>query len=239
MKCAPVGAQRYAGGISRRDKRMLTIAIDGPSGAGKSTLAKTVAKKLGIVYLDTGAMYRGVGYYMIKKGADPGREEEVLPLLDGIKMDILYEDGVQKVMICGEDVTPFIREHNISMAASTVSKIPAVRLKMVELQRAIAANTPCVLDGRDIGSYVLPHANYKFFLTADPAERAKRRHEELLAKGVTISYQEILSDMIARDYQDSNRAFAPLRATEDAILIDTTGLQPEQTAALVLSRIHN
>lgn len=218
---------------------MLTIAIDGPSGAGKSTLAKTVAKNLGIVYLDTGAMYRGVGYYVLQKGADPGKESEVLPLLDGIKMDILYEEGTQKVIICGEDVTPYIREHNISMAASTVSKIPAVRLKMVELQRAIAAKTSCVLDGRDIGTYVLPNANYKFFLTADPAERAKRRHEELIAKGVTISYKEVLEDMVARDKQDSSRAFAPLKAAEDAILVDTTGLQPEQTAAMVLSKIHS
>ncbi len=217
---------------------MLTIAIDGPSGAGKSTLAKTIAKKLGILYLDTGAMYRGVGYYVLQKGADPGKESEVLPLLDGIKMDIVYDEGSQKVIICGEDVTPYIREHNISMAASTVSKIPAVRLKMVELQRSVAARTSCVLDGRDIGSYVLPHANYKFFLTADPAERARRRHEELTARGVSISYKEVLDDMTARDYQDSHRDFAPLNAAEDAIVIDTTGLLPEQTAELVLSKIY-
>ncbi|HOB64743.1 MAG TPA: (d)CMP kinase, partial [Clostridia bacterium] len=139
---------------------MLNIAIDGPAGAGKSTMAKALAKKLNIVYLDTGAMYRGVAYYVLQRGVDPADEANVIPLLDGIEMDIVYENGQQKVVICGEDVTPYIREHNISMAASTVSKIPAVRIKLVELQRAIAAKTPCVLDGRDIGSYVLPNAPY-------------------------------------------------------------------------------
>ncbi|MDD3947372.1 MAG: (d)CMP kinase [Clostridia bacterium] len=216
---------------------MLNIAIDGPAGAGKSTVAKMLAKNLNIVYLDTGAMYRGVAYYVIQKGVDPASESAVIPLLDGIQMDILYENGMQKVMICGDNVTPFIREHNISMAASTVSKIPAVRIKLVELQREIAAKTPCVLDGRDIGSYVLPDAPYKFYMTATPEERAKRRHLELMQKGVNISYQAVLDDITARDYQDSNRAFAPLKATEDAIIIDTTDLTPEQTAEQIMKKV--
>lgn len=216
---------------------MLNIAIDGPAGAGKSTVAKMLAKNLNIVYLDTGAMYRGVAYYVIQKGVDPASESAVIPLLDGIQMDILYENGMQKVMICGDNVTPFIREHNISMAASTVSKIPAVRIKLVELQRKIAAKTPCVLDGRDIGSYVLPDAPYKFYMTATPEERAKRRHLELMQKGVNISYQAVLDDITARDYQDSNRAFAPLKATEDAIIIDTTDLTPEQTAEQIMKKV--
>lgn len=127
------------------------ITIDGPSGSGKSTIAKAIAKELNIIYLDTGAMYRGVGYYVVSKGIDPADEEGVLAVLDQIDMDIKYVDGEQKVIICGEDVTPYIREHNISMAASTVSKIPAVRLKLVELQRKIASKTDCVIDGRDIG----------------------------------------------------------------------------------------
>ena len=215
---------------------MLNIAIDGPSGAGKSTVAKMLAKNLGIVYLDTGAMYRGVAYYVLQKGVQPDDEAGVIPLLDGIEMDIVYENGQQKVVICGDDVTPYIREHNISMAASTVS---AVRIKLVELQRAIAAKTACVLDGRDIGSYVLPNAPYKFFMTATAEERAKRRHLELTEKGANISYQEVLSDIIARDYQDSNRAFAPLKATEDAIIIDTTELTPEQTIQFIMSKICN
>lgn len=216
---------------------MLNIAIDGPAGAGKSTVAKMIAAKLGIVYLDTGAMYRAVGYYMVSRGIDCGNESAVVPLLDGIKMDIVYEDGAQKVFICGEDVTPYIREHNISMAASTVSKIPAVRIKLVELQRDIASRIPCVLDGRDIGSYVLPNAKHKFFMTADVQERAQRRHLELTQKGIHISLSEVLADIEARDYQDSNRAFAPLRATEDAIIIDTTNLSPEQTAQIIISRL--
>lgn len=216
---------------------MLNIAIDGPSGAGKSTAAKMLAKQLRIAYLDTGAMYRGVAYYVIQKGADPGDEAAVVPLLCGIKMDILYENGTQKVIICGEDVTPYIREHTISMAASTVSKIPAVRIKLVELQREIASKVPCVLDGRDIGSYVLPDAPFKFFLTATPQVRAKRRHAELVAKGVQISLDEVLSDITARDYQDSNRAFAPLKAMPDAVIIDTTEHTPEQTAEIILSKI--
>lgn len=216
---------------------MLNIAIDGPAGAGKSTVAKTIAEKLGIVYLDTGAMYRAVGYYMVSRGIDCADESAVVPLLDGIKMDIAYENGVQKVFICGEDVTPYIREHNISMAASTVSKIPAVRMKLVELQRDIASRIPCVLDGRDIGSYVLPNARFKFFMTAEVEERAKRRHLELTQKGIHISLQEVLADIKARDYQDSNRAFAPLKATDDAIIIDTTNLSPEQTARLIMSKL--
>lgn len=216
---------------------MLNIAIDGPSGAGKSTAAKMLAKQLKIAYLDTGAMYRGVAYYVIQKGADPGDEASVVPLLCGIKMDILYENGTQKVIICGEDVTPYIREHTISMAASTVSKIPAVRIKLVELQREIASKVPCVLDGRDIGSYVLPDAPFKFFLTATPQVRAKRRYAELVAKGVQISLDEVLSDITARDYQDSHRAFAPLKAMPDAVIIDTTEHTPEQTAEIILSKI--
>lgn len=218
---------------------MLNIAIDGPAGAGKSTMAKALAKKLNIVYLDTGAMYRGVAYYVLQRGVDPADEANVIPLLDGIEMDIVYENGQQKVVICGEDVTPYIREHYISMAASTVSKIPAVRIKLVELQRAIAAKTPCVLDGRDIGSYVLPNAPYKFFLTASAEERARRRHLELAEKGVKISYEEVLEDIKARDHQDSSRAFAPLKATEDAVIIDTTSLTPEQTIEMIMSRINS
>ena len=189
---------------------ILNIAIDGPAGAGKSTIAKILAKKMNLVYLDTGAMYRGSAYYAIKRGVDVADEKAVLAILPDLKMEIAYEDGTQKVIVCGEDVTPYIREHNISMAASTISKIPAMRLKLVELQREIAASTPCVLDGRDIGSYVLPNAKYKIFLTADAKVRAMRRVKELNEKGVEISFEEVLKDIEARDYQDTHRDFAPL-----------------------------
>ncbi len=209
---------------------ILNIAIDGPAGAGKSTIAKILAKKMNLVYLDTGAMYRGSAYYAIKRGVDVADEKAVLKILPDLKMEIAYEDGAQKVIVCGEDVTPYIREHNISMAASTISKIPAMRLKLVELQREIAASTPCILDGRDIGSYVLPNAKYKIFLTADAKVRAMRRVKELNEKGVDISFEEVLKDIEARDYQDTHREFAPLVVAEGAILVDTSDLTIEQVA---------
>lgn len=204
------------------------ITIDGPSGSGKSTIAKTLAKELEITYLDTGAMYRGVGYFAISKNVDPADEEGVMSILDSIEMDIKYINGEQKVLICGEDITPYIRENSISMAASTVSKIPAVRLKLVDLQRIIAAKNDCVIDGRDIGSYVLPDAKFKFYMTADAEERAKRRHLELTEKGVEISYVEVLEDIQKRDLQDSTRAFAPLVIPEGAVVIDTTNMTVEE-----------
>lgn len=213
------------------------IAIDGPSGAGKSTIAKLLARKLGILYLDTGAMYRGIGYYMVSHGIDPSDEKGVLAVLDGISMEIIYENGAQKVIVCGEDVTPFIREHSISMAASTVSKIPAVRLKLVELQRKIAVSTDCVLDGRDIGTFVLPNAKYKFFLTAAAEERARRRHSELTAKSSSISYEEVLADVKARDYQDMNRDFAPLKPADDAVIVDSTNMTVEQVAETICAEL--
>lgn len=213
------------------------IAIDGPSGAGKSTIAKFLAKKLNILYLDTGAMYRGVGYFVTKRGIDPADEERVLSVLDEITMEIIYDNGSQRVIVCGEDVTPFIREHSISMAASTVSKIPAVRIKLVELQRQIASSTDCVLDGRDIGTYVLPHAKYKFFLTAAPEERARRRYVELTEKGSNITFEEVLADVKARDYQDMNRDFAPLKPADDSIIIDSTKMTVEEVAESISKKL--
>ncbi|MFW5780321.1 MAG: (d)CMP kinase [Bacillota bacterium] len=200
------------------------ITIDGPSGSGKSTIAKAISRDLGITYLDTGAMYRGVGYYAVSKGIDPADEKKVLQILDDIEMDIVYKKGEQRIIICNEDVTPYIREHNISMAASTVSKIPAVRIKLVELQRKIAERTDCVIDGRDIGSYVLPKAKYKFFMTASAEERAKRRHKELIEKGKNLTLNEVLDDIKKRDLQDSTRSFAPLVVPDGAYEIDTTNM---------------
>lgn len=210
----------------------LNIAIDGPAGAGKSTMAKRIAAKMGIVYLDTGAMYRGIACYSLSANASPEKSEEVVPLLGGVKMDISYVDGVQKVIINGEDVTPYIREHKISMAASTISKIPEVRLKLVELQREIASRTDCVLDGRDIGSYVLPNADVKIYLDARPEVRARRRLDELTAKGTAgeLTYEEILADIVARDYQDTHRDFAPLKVADGATVIDTSDMTIEEVA---------
>lgn len=213
----------------------LNIAIDGPSGAGKSTIAKLIAKNMGITYLDTGAMYRGLAYYAIKNGVEPGDEVNVLPLLDTVTMDIEYNDNGQKVIVNGEDVTPYIREHNISMAASTISKIHAVRLKLADLQRQIAKKTDCVLDGRDIGSFVLPNANVKIYMDASAEVRAIRRKGDLEAKGdFSHTYEEILADIKARDHQDMNRDFAPLKIADGAIVIDTSNMSIEEVADKVI-----
>lgn len=213
----------------------LNIAIDGPSGAGKSTIAKLIAKNMGITYLDTGAMYRGLAYYAIKNGVEPGDEVNVLPLLDTVTMDIEYNDKGQKVIVNGEDVTPYIREHNISMAASTISKIHAVRLKLADLQRQIAKKTDCVLDGRDIGSFVLPNANVKIYMDASAEVRAIRRKGDLEAKGdFSHTYEEILADIKARDHQDMNRDFAPLKIADGAIVIDTSNMSIEEVADKVI-----
>ena len=215
----------------------MNIAIDGPSGSGKSTIAKIIAKKMHISYLDTGAMYRAIGYYVLQNGVDPSEEEKVGKLIEDITMDIGEDNGVQQVSVNGENVTPYIRENRISMAASTVSKIPAVRIKLVELQRKIAAKSDCVLDGRDIGSYVLPNAEYKFFMTADSFVRAQRRHDELKLKGEDIPVETLREEIEKRDAQDKNRSFAPLVCCEDAVVIDTSNLTIEEVTELVLSKI--
>ncbi len=212
----------------------LNIAIDGPSGAGKSTIAKLIAKKMGITYLDTGAMYRGLAYYTLKQGVEPNDEKAVLPILDKVTMDIAYFENGQKVIVNGEDVTPYIREHHISMAASTISKIHAVRMKLADLQRQIAAKTDCVLDGRDIGSFVLPNANVKIYMDASAEVRAERRKLELEAKGDNAhTFEEILADIKARDYQDMNRDFAPLKVADGATVIDTSYMTIDEVAEAV------
>jgi len=208
----------------------LQIAIDGPSGSGKSTLAKAVSRKLGILYLDTGAMYRACGLKAILSGISPKDELLVGQMLETLAIDIRFEDGHQRIFLDGNDVSEDIRKPEISVAASDISSIPAVRLKMVAMQREIAGTRSVVLDGRDIGSYVLPNARYKFFLTADPEERAKRRLEELALRGTyTQTYEEVLADIRYRDNQDSTRAFAPLTKMPDAVEIDTTHNTQEQT----------
>ena len=214
----------------------LNIAIDGPSGAGKSTIAKLIAKNMGITYLDTGAMYRGLAYFALKNEVEPNDEAKVLPLLDTVSMDIEYNENGQKVIVNGEDVTPFIREHHISMAASTISKIHAVRLKLADLQRQIAKKTDCVLDGRDIGSFVLPNANVKIYMDASAEVRAIRRKGDLEGKGdFSHTYEEILEDIKARDYQDMNRDFAPLKVADGATVIDTSYMTIDEVASAVIN----
>lgn len=215
----------------------INIAIDGPSGAGKSTLAKAVAKALGIYYLDTGAMYRAVAYAAIKQGVDISNPDEVAELTAKVDLVTEYENGEQKVLLFGEDVMPYIRTPEISRAASDISAHPCVRHKLVEMQREVAKKYDVVLDGRDIGTYVLPDAKYKFFLTADIEERAKRRYLENKNKGINKEYAEVLSEMEQRDKNDSSRSLAPLKKADDAVLIDTTNMSAREVLDAVLSGV--
>ncbi len=219
------------------------IAIDGPSGAGKSTFAKSIARRLNYIYLDTGAMYRAFGLYAINNGvdfseADWEKDINIDMLVDGFSLDVIYDNGEQRVLVNEEDVTSLIRTPAVSIAASKVAVIPTVRLKLVEIQRAIAAKSNVVMDGRDIGSYVLPDAAVKIFLTASPEVRAQRRYKELLEKNIQdVTYEEVLKDMIFRDKNDSTREFAPLVQAQDAILLDTSDLNCEESEAAMLDII--
>lgn len=219
-----------------KHEKHFNIALDGPSGAGKSTVAKALAKHLDIIYLDTGAMYRSLAYVAVKQGIDVNDETAVKPMLDNLDMKIITGDS-QQIIVNGENVTPFIREHYVSKAASDISALPSVRIKLVELQREIAKNDCVVLDGRDIGTYVLPDAKYKFFITATPEVRAKRRFEELKAKGDAPSYEKVLEDIKVRDYNDSHRAFAPLKQADDAVLVDTTNMSIDEVIDFVLNKM--
>jgi len=216
---------------------MINIAIDGPAGAGKSTIAKEIAKRLDITYLDTGAMYRAVALKSIYLGVDVSDEEKVKAFLPSVDLDIRYIDGVQHVYLDGKDVSVEIREHRMSKAASDISRIPAVRLRLVAMQRELADKYDCVLDGRDITSYVLPNANYKFYITASPEVRAERRMKELAAKGENVDFSVLLEDIKQRDYNDSHRDFAPLVRTEDSVYIDTSDMSIEDVINTVLQVI--
>lgn len=217
---------------------IINITLDGPGGSGKTTLAKEISKKLNIAYLDTGAMYRGVAYYMMSNDIDVADVEKVKENLNSFTLQVVRDSDEQKILINGEDVSGLIRTQEISFGASTVSKIPEVRLKLVEMQRSIAKESSCVIDGRDIGSYVLPDAEYKFYLTADVDERAKRRYLEQKTKGMDVTLERVKSEMIARDEQDQKRAFAPLVVPAGAFVIDTTNMTLEEVLELILSRIN-
>lgn len=204
---------------------MINIAIDGPSGAGKSTLSSALAEQLGFIHVDTGALYRAIGLFVRENGADTRDEQAVKSLLPEIKLNIVHTGQGQRVILCGKDVSEAIRRPEISMAASDVSAIPAVRDFLLGLQKDIASKNNVIMDGRDIGTVVLPQAQIKIFLTASAEERARRRTEELKERGTPVSYDKVLAEMIARDEQDSNRKISPLRPAEDAITVDTTGFE--------------
>lgn len=217
--------------------KVINIALDGPSGSGKSTIAKILSSHLNILYLDTGAMYRAVALKAIKLGVDTFDEEKVKQFIDNIDLTIKYYDGAQHTFLDGEDVSEKIREPQVSMAASNISSLKCVRLKMVDMQRKVAMSTSCVLDGRDIGSYVLPNADYKFFITASVEVRAERRYQELVKKGHSVDFEELKKEIEQRDYNDSHREFAPLCQAADAVKIDTSDMTIEQVKDTILSYI--
>jgi len=215
----------------------LQIAIDGPAGARKSTIAKAVAKELDILYLDTGAMYRTMALFALEQGIDPQDAEGVLPLLEKANITVQYLDGTQHTFLNGEDVSSRIRTQQVSKGASDIGVHPAVRMKLSELQRNVGEQMPVVMDGRDIGTYVLPNAPFKFYVTASSRARAERRLLDLHKQGQDMPLDQLEQEIIARDYTDSHREFAPLRQAEDALLLDTTDMTAQEAIDTVLSHI--
>ena len=219
-------------------KEHYSIAVDGPSGAGKSTLAKALARELNIIYVDTGAIYRTIGLEVFRRGLDPKNEAEVSAILPELSIRMEYEDdGLQHMFLNGEDVTADIRLPSISLYASDVSALPAVGAFLLDMQRELARRNCVIMDGRDIGTVVLPDAEVKIYLTASAEERAKRRFLELAARGAGKTYQEVLEEQRLRDDNDMHRAIAPLKPAEDSVIVDTTELDFEQSKQAVLSII--
>ena len=216
-------------------ERNVNIAIDGPSGAGKSTIARAVAKALGMLYVDTGAMYRAIGLYAFENGIAPRDAAALGRALADIDIKLAYEGVAQRVFLNGRDVSEAIRRHEISAYASDVSALPAVRAFLLHLQRDMAKTHSVIMDGRDIGTVILPHAEIKIFLTAAAEDRARRRFDELCAKGETVSYERVLEDVRVRDHNDETRAAAPLRPAPDAEIIDTTGNTLDESIELILN----
>lgn len=217
---------------------MIHIAIDGPSGAGKSTIARLVAARLGFMYIDTGALYRSVGVAALKRGFDPGDEKKVEQMLPIIRVTLGFVDGIQHVYVNDEDVSVQIRLPEASMAASAVSALPAVRRFLFGLQQDLAASHNCVMDGRDIGTVVLPDAEVKIFLTASPEVRAQRRYRELIEKGNEVNFDALLKEIIQRDYNDSHRAVAPLKKADDAVEIDSSEMTLDEVTEQILAIVH-
>ncbi len=218
-------------------KEIINVAIDGPAGAGKSTVARAAAARLGFIYVDTGALYRAVGVNALEKGISTEDKKAVAASLDTVKVELAFENGVQKVLLNGRDVSVEIRTPAASMAASDVSAVPEVRSFLFDLQRNIAAENSCIMDGRDIGTVVLPDAKVKIFLTASPEIRADRRYKELKAKGSDVEFKDVLEDLIKRDYNDSHREIAPLKPADDGIIIDTSELDFEASVNAIISAV--
>lgn len=218
---------------------MVSIAIDGPAGAGKSSVAKAAAKKLGYIYVDTGALYRTIGLKFSRLGYGTELNCDIEEVLNGTDIKLKFVNGEQRVLLDGEDVSELIRTPEASMMASAVSAKPPVRAFLLEMQRKLARENDVLMDGRDIGTVVLPNATVKIFLTASVEERAKRRYKELIEKGMDVSYQSIYDDIVTRDYNDSHREIAPLKPAEDSITVDTSGNNVEQSVELLLKTIGN
>ena len=217
---------------------IINVAIDGPAGAGKSTISRAAAKELGFIYIDTGALYRTVGLNALRKGADVNDSESVIATLTAdLKVELRFIDGEQRMFLNDEDVSDKIRTPEVSSAASVTSAVPEVRKYLFDLQKNLAKNNNCIMDGRDIGTVVLPDAKVKIFLTATPEARAQRRYDELIEKGMDVKYEDVLADMIKRDYDDSHRAIAPLKQADDAVLADTSGNTLEESIALIIKII--
>ena len=218
---------------------MISVAIDGPAGAGKSTLSRAAAKKLGYIYVDTGALYRTVGLKFLNLGYDTQLNCDIDKILEDTRIDIKFIDNEQRVFLDGNDVSDKIRTPEASMMASAVSAKPPVRAFLLEMQRKLARENNVLMDGRDIGTVVLPNATVKIFLTASAEVRAKRRYNELIEKGMDVNYQDIYDDMVKRDYNDSHRAIAPLKPAEDSVLADTSDCTFDGSLKLILDIIEN
>ena len=215
--------------------KTIAIAIDGPAGAGKSTIARRLAEKLGYIYVDTGALYRTVAYCVLKNGINPDEKDKVTALLRGVRVDIVYRAGEQRVLLDGEDVSELIRTPEVSEAASKTSAIPEVREYLLSLQRRIADENNVVMDGRDIATVVLPNAKVKIFLTATAEIRARRRYDELIQKGSKVTYEDVLADLKERDYRDMTREIAPLKPSAESVTVDTSELSLEESVAALES----
>lgn len=211
------------------------VAIDGPAGAGKSTIAKKIAKEMGFIYVDTGAMYRALAVHFLKKGLKPEDTDEIKKACKDAVVSLQYEDGVQQVYLNGENVTTMLREEKVGNMASVSSAIGEVRAQLLELQREMARTNDVVMDGRDIGTHILPNANVKIYLTASVEERARRRFAELQEKGVACDLNEIAHDIAERDHRDMNREIAPLKQAEDAVLIDSSNMTIEEVVQAIIS----
>ncbi len=211
------------------------IAVDGPAGAGKSTIAKLVAKKMNLIYVDTGAMYRAMALYMLKQNVDINNETAVAEACTGADVTIKYEDGMQVVYLNGENVNAYLRTEEVGNAASKTSAIPAVRARLLELQQNLAKTSDCIMDGRDIGTCVLPNADVKIYLTASSAVRAKRRYDELTAKGENCDIAQIQADIEERDHRDMTREIAPLKQAEDAVLVDSSYMTIDEVVEKIVA----